>query len=303
MNLSLNTTLVPVARTVRDLRAVVQHWRAEGQSIALVPTMGALHEGHLSLVDLAGTCADKVVVSLFVNPTQFGPTEDFARYPRDEAADTAKLASRDVDLLYAPVLEEVYPQGHVTTISVPGVGEGLEGDHRPQFFTGVATIVLKLLLQVMPDVAVFGEKDFQQLQVIKRLVADLNLPVEIVGGPTVREADGLAMSSRNLYLSAEQRRTAGLFNKILGAIADQLAMGAPIAPTLTAGRQSLLRSGFDTVDYLELRHADGLAPVKAAMADPTIALRLLAVVRVDGVRLLDNMPVGSGMKRIGHGYS
>ncbi len=278
---------VPVARKVAALRAVVRQWRADGYSVALVPTMGALHEGHLSLVDLAATQADRVIVSLFVNPTQFAAHEDLDAYPRTETEDAEKLAVRACHLIYAPSADEVYPDGFATRVSVDGVGDGLESDHRPHFFSGVATVVAKLLLQAMPDYAVFGEKDYQQLLVVRRLVRDLDLPVEIVPGPTVREADGLAMSSRNAYLTAAQRQTAGLLNKVLAAVADQIRKGAPVAPTLRGGRESLLRSGFEAIDYLEVRDADTLGPLSVS----TRGARLLIVARLGGIRLLDNMAI------------
>ena len=202
------TSPLDIVRTVVDLRARVQAWRREGETVGLVPTMGVLHEGHLSLVRRSRAATTRTIATLFVNPKQFGPNEDFSVYPRDEASDAGKLADVGADLLFAPGIEEMYPAGSVTQVSVPQIGDVLEGEFRPGFFTGVATVVTKLLLQSLPDVAVFGEKDFQQLQVIRRLVADLDIPARIEGGPTVREEDGLAMSSRNAYLSEDQRRMA-----------------------------------------------------------------------------------------------
>src|SRR5512146_326278 len=203
---------IATARTVKDLRAQVAKWRQAGENVALVPTMGALHAGHLSLIAVAKAHAKRIVASIFVNPTQFGPKEDFKRYPRDEAGDLAKLAQAGVDLVFIPNAAEMYPPGFSTKVSLPSLTEDLCGAARPNHFEGVATVVTKLLLQCAPDVAVFGEKDYQQLLVIRRLVRDLNIPVEIVGGPIVREEDGLALSSRNVYLSPEQRKTAPLLH-------------------------------------------------------------------------------------------
>ena len=199
---------IATARTVKDLRAQVAKWRQAGETVALVPTMGALHAGHLSLIGVAKGHAERVVASIFVNPSQFGPKEDFKRYPRDEAGDVKKLAEAGVDLVFIPSTDEMYPAGFATKVSLPSLTDDLCGAARPNHFEGVATVVTKLLLQCAPDVAVFGEKDFQQLLVIKRLVRDLNIPVEIVGAPIVREEDGLALSSRNGYLSAAERKTA-----------------------------------------------------------------------------------------------
>src|SRR5215471_1426681 len=207
---------IAVARTLAELRARTQAWRAAGQKIALIPTMGALHAGHLAHIDVAAARAQKLVVSIFVNPTQFAPHEDFARYPRDFDSDAAKLAGPGkVDLIYAPLTVEVYPEGFATTVRVEGPARGLESDFRPHFFGGVATVVAKLFLHCRPDFATFGEKDYQQLLVVTRLARDLDLGVEILPVPTVRESDGLALSSRNAYLNSEQRKTAGQLNKVL----------------------------------------------------------------------------------------
>src|ERR1700761_6344584 len=218
---------LPVVRTVSDLRAQVASWRQEGLRIALVPTMGALHEGHLSLVRRALEEADRVVASVFVNPTQFAPGEDFEAYPRGEARDGELLASAGCALLYAPRPDAIYPPGFSTTITVAGVSAPLEGERRPTHFAGVATVVAKLLIQAAPDVAVFGEKDYQQLQVIRRMALDLDLPVTIVGAPTVRAEDGLALSSRNAYLTPEQRPVAGVLNRVMKALAEAAAAGEP----------------------------------------------------------------------------
>lgn len=249
-----------IVNSIAALRAQVAAWRAGGQRIGLVPTMGALHAGHLSLVEAARKHAGRVVVSIFVNPTQFAPHEDFDRYPRDLEADAAKLGS-GTDLIFAPGVREMYSDGFATTISVGGPSEELETDFRPHFFAGVATVVAKLLIAAQPDVAVFGEKDWQQLQVIRRLVADLALPVEIVGAPIMREADGLAMSSRNAYLKPDERKVAGRMNVILREARDP-----------GAARQALLDAGFDSVDYVAVR--DG---------------RILAAARIGSTRLIDNM--------------
>ena len=279
---------IPVARSAADLRETVAAWRKEGLSVALVPTMGALHEGHLSLVELARTKADRVVVSIFVNPTQFAPNEDFSAYPRTEAADAAKLEGQ-ADLIFAPDAADMYPDGFSTTISLTGVTEPLEGTFRPTHFAGVATVVAKLILRAMPDIAIFGEKDWQQLMVIRRMVADLNIPVEILGGPIMREADGLAMSSRNVYLSPEERKAAGQLNVILRETAANVAKGKPISEALSEGSKRILALGFDKLDYLEIRDAASLA----AFPDdrPSGPARILVAAKIGRTRLIDNMPV------------
>lgn len=274
-------------RTVADLRARIKEWRAQGLRVALVPTMGALHDGHLSLVRHALTLADRVCVTLFVNPKQFGPTEDFAVYPRREAEDAALLAGAGAHLLYAPPVEVMYPQGFSTSVAVSGISAGLCGAFRPDFLGGVATVVTKLLLQALPDVAIFGEKDYQQLQVIKTLVRDLDIPVEIQGAPTVREADGLALSSRNAYLSPEQRAIAPAIYRVLGMIAEAVANGADIAQQRDWGRSELLKAGFASVDYLELCDAVDLKPVDKL----TRPARLLVAAWLGTARLIDNIAV------------
>ena len=226
---------LPAVRTVAALRAEVRAWRAEGLRVALTPTMGFLHEGHLSLVRLGKARADRVVASLFVNPTQFAPGEDFEAYPRDEARDAALLASAGCDLLYAPSVDAMYPAGFSTTVTVAGVSAEMDGLARPTHFAGVATVVTKLLTQCQPDVAIFGEKDFQQLTVIKRLARDLDLPVEILGAPTVREPDGLALSSRNVYLTHNERGVAPKLNEALRTAAEALRRGAAVADVEAAG--------------------------------------------------------------------
>ncbi|MGQ9367151.1 pantoate--beta-alanine ligase [Azospirillum sp. A39] len=280
-------TALPVVRSVADLRARVAAWRGEGLRVALVPTMGALHDGHLALVRRAAELADRVVASVFVNPAQFAPHEDFDRYPRDEAGDAAKLASAGCHLLYAPPVREMYPEGAATTIAVAGPAEGLCGAVRPHFFGGVALVVTKLFLQALPDVAVFGEKDYQQLQVIRRFTRDLDIPVRVEGLATVREADGLALSSRNAYLTADERARAPELHRALAEAASALAGGGEGGAVLEGVRQRLAAAGFGTVDYVELRDADTLAPVARAERPA----RLLAAAWLGKARLIDNVPV------------
>ena len=278
---------LPVCRSVGDLRRRVAGWRRAGETVALVPTMGALHDGHLSLMRLARRHARRVVATIFVNPAQFAPHEDFDAYPRREAADRAKLIADGVDLLYAPTVAEMYPDGFATTIAVDGVSQGLCGTFRPQMFPGVATVVAKLLIQAAPDTAVFGEKDYQQLQVIRRLVRDLDLPVAVVGGATVREADGVAMSSRNAYLTPSERAVAPTLHRLLSSLAARLTDGAEAPPLLAAGLHELIEAGFAKVDYLELRAADDLVPLDRADRPA----RLLAAAWLGRARLIDNVAV------------
>lgn len=279
--------LPPVARRVVELRDQVKAWRNAGLKVALVPTMGALHEGHLTLVRAALESADKVVVSIFVNPTQFGPNEDFDAYPRTLDADRAALSTVGASLVYAPTVGEMYPDGFATAITVSGVSEGLCGDLRPGHFSGVATVVSKFLLQAMPDFAAFGEKDYQQLQVIRRLVRDLDIPVSIIGVPTVREADGLARSSRNAYLSAESRAIAPALYRTLQDTAAAIRAGADVDAALEAGKRAILAAGFASVDYLELRAADGLAP----LSELDRPARMLVAAYLGKTRLIDNIAV------------
>ncbi len=280
---------LPVVRTVSELRAQVGAWRSAGERVGFAPTMGALHEGHLSLVRLARSRADHVVASIFVNPTQFGPHEDFDAYPRDEARDAAWLAGVGCDLLFAPTVAEMYPQGFATTVSVAGVSEPLDGAARPGHFAGVATVVSKLLNQCGPDVAVFGEKDYQQLQVIRRLVRDLDLPVEILGAPTARAEDGLALSSRNAYLSAEERAIAPSLAHTLARACQRLRGGAPVAESELWARQTLLQAGFAKVDYVEVRGAEDLA--RLGPGPITGPARILAAAFLGRTRLIDNLAV------------
>ena len=280
-----------VARTVKALRARVDAWRSSGQSVGFVPTMGALHDGHLSLVRMAARLSDRTVASIFVNPTQFAPHEDFSSYPRNEAQDLEKLQSAGCHLAYTPPPEQMYPPGFQTSIKVEAVSQGLCGESRPHFFGGVATVVCKLLNQVRPTVAVFGEKDFQQLLVIKRMVRDLDMPVEIVGAPIVREADGLAMSSRNAYLSTDERATAGKLNKIISSMADRLSEGADASDVLNDGRMALESAGVSRVDYLEIRSETDLTPVLYGPIDPAVPARVFIAAIVGKTRLIDNWPV------------
>lgn len=280
---------IAIVRTVADLRAQVRAWKARGERVALTPTMGALHEGHLSLVALAKTKAERVVASVFVNPTQFGPNEDFDAYPRGEARDAELLASARCDLLYAPTVGEMYPEGFSTTINLTGVSEPLDGAARPGHFAGVATVVTKLLLQSGADVAVFGEKDYQQLQVIKRVVRDLDIPVEIIGAPTSRLEDGLARSSRNAYLSEAEREVAGRMNLALSDAVRRLQGGESVEKVEATGRAALERAGFQRIDYFDVRNANDLShPGPGPLNVPG---RVLAAAVIGKTRLIDNMAV------------
>ena len=280
---------LPAVRTVAELRARVRGWRAKGERVGLVPTLGALHEGHLSLVRRARQDADRVIASVFVNPAQFAAGEDFEAYPRDEARDAELLASVGCDLLYAPTAEAMYPEGFSTTVTVTGVSDSMEGAARPTHFAGVATVVAKLLIQAGPDVAVFGEKDYQQLQVIRRMVRDLDLPVEVIGAPTVRAQDGLARSSRNAYLSESERAIAGRLNVVLAEAAVALTGGAAVQPVEAQAVRLLLDAGFDRIDYLETRDADDLRRLGPGPVDAPA--RILAAATIGRTRLIDNMPI------------
>lgn len=278
-----------IVRTVAALRAQVAAWRRAGERVALVPTMGALHAGHLSLVALGRKRAERTVASLFVNPTQFAPHEDFEAYPREEAKDVERLAEARCDLLYAPSVEEMYAQGFSTAITVSGVSAPMDGQARPHHFGGVATVVCKLLNQCGPDIAIFGEKDYQQLQVIRRMVKDLDIPVEILGAPTVRAEDGLALSSRNAYLSAGERVVAGKLNLILAAAVEQLREGRPADAVEAEGLAAFAEAGFDSVDYLEVRDPDDLSRLGPGPLDGPG--RILVAARIGRTRLIDNMAV------------
>lgn len=271
-------------RTIAALRRAVAQWRAAGESVALVPTMGALHGGHLALMARARRLADRTIVSLFVNPAQFGPHEDFAKYPRDEAADRAQLREASIDLLFAPEVAEIYPSGFATVVSVGALGETLDGVHRPGHFAGVATVVVKLLIAAGADFACFGEKDYQQLQIVKRLVADLGIPTKIVGVPTVRERDGLAMSSRNAYLSADERALAPTLHRVLLDTGEHIQDGMSIEDAVARSTSELTMSGFDGVDYLTVVDPETLAPLEE-LDRPA---RILAAVQLGRARLIDN---------------
>jgi pantoate--beta-alanine ligase len=281
------STRLPVIRFTNQLRQTVQQWRRRGHKVALVPTMGGLHEGHLSLVRLAKQQAGKVVVSVFVNPTQFAPHEDYDNYPRNEERDWHKLQTVQADAMYAPDTHEIYPPDFATRVEVAGLTQTLEGISRPHFFSGVTTVVAKLFMQCLPDIAVFGEKDYQQLLVVKQLVRDLNFPISVVGAPVVREADGLAMSSRNVYLDANERAAAPQLHAILDDMATDLSGGRVIEDTIRQGWVRLEQAGF-RIDYLELRDSETLMPPETSIEAPA---RLLAAVFLGRVRLIDNVAV------------
>jgi pantoate--beta-alanine ligase len=312
------STKPKVVRGIPELRAAVAEWRQGGLKVALVPTMGALHAGHISLVRRADELADRTIVSIFVNPGQFAPHEDLARYPRDEAGDLAKLGAESCHLVWAPAVADMYPEGFATRIVPGGAAQGLESDFRPHFFGGVTTVCAKLFGSVTPDVAVFGEKDYQQLCVVKQMVRDLNMPLTIVGVETEREADGLALSSRNLYLSAEERQIAPALNRVLRAVAAKAqavvagisAGGTKRAPRATplfndpmspaqehelpeiaaicaSASAELQAAGFAQVDYVAVREADTLKVISQVGEKP---LRVLAAAWLGKTRLIDNVP-------------
>jgi pantoate--beta-alanine ligase len=279
---------IEIVRTITELRKRTNVWRRKNMSVGLVPTMGALHAGHFSLVKQSITSTDRTIATLFVNPKQFGPTEGFNVYPRDEKSDVAALLTCGVDLLFAPAVGEMYGEGAVTVVSVPGIGDVLEGAFRPDFFTGVATVVAKLLIQSLPDRAFFGEKDYQQLQVIKRMAIDLDLPVEIVGCPTVREVDGLALSSRNAFLNSGDRKNAIALNQALTEIADQTLNGAPIAGLVQAAKKKIINAGFTKVDYLAVCDPDSLVELEYV----SDSARVLGAAWLGKTRLIDNVVIG-----------
>lgn len=283
----MTTPPLPVVRTVSYLRAAVGEWRRQGLSVGFVPTMGALHDGHLSLVREAGAQADRVVTSVFVNPTQFAAHEDLGTYPRQEDRDAQLLASAGCHLLFAPESDAMYPEGFATRIEVGGPSQGLETDFRPHFFGGVAVVVAKLLNQVQADVAVFGEKDYQQLMVVRRLTADLDIPTRIVGAPTGRDGWGLALSSRNAYLSEPEL---GIARRLNGVLAEAGARARNASPSEAEAWAcgALLEAGFDRVDYVAIRRADDLAPFADAIDAPA---RILAAAWLGKTRLIDNLPV------------
>jgi pantoate--beta-alanine ligase len=282
---------IEVVRTVADLRRRVGEWRKGGASVGLVPTMGALHGGHLALVRRSLAATARTCVTIFVNPKQFGPSEDFAAYPRAEADDVEMLAEAGAHLAFAPAVAEMYPPGHATKVAVEGLGDRLEGEFRPGFFAGVATVVTKLLLQALPDRAFFGEKDFQQLLVVRRLVADLAIPVAVEGVPTVREADGLALSSRNAYLAPAERRAAPALFRTLSAVAEAMRRGAAAAEEAAKAKEMLSRAGFRKVDYVAVADAETLAPVERLAEAGGRPVRALAAAWLGRTRLIDNVAV------------
>jgi pantoate--beta-alanine ligase len=276
-----------VVKTREVLKDTINRLRSSGKIIGLVPTMGALHTGHISLARLALQHADAVVATIFVNPTQFGPNEDFSKYPRTEAEDVQKLKEAGVAIVYVPVVEEMYKKDAVTTVHVKGISEELCGAFRPGHFDGVATIVTKLFMQAMPDIAVFGEKDYQQLHIIKQFSRDLDVPVRIIGAPITREQDGLAMSSRNRYLNKEERKVAASLYRILCQTAEAVRNGQGIHEAVAHAKASLLSGGFGKVDYVEIRDAETLTPVSEVKKP----VRLLAAAHLGTTRLIDNIEV------------
>ncbi len=279
---------LPIARTVETLRATVREWRRQGLSVGFVPTMGALHEGHLTLIAEARQRADRVVASVFVNPTQFAAHEDLGTYPRNEDRDADLLAVAGCHLLFAPGVAEMYPEGSTTRIDVGGPSAGLESDFRPHFFGGVAIVVAKLLNQVQADVAVFGEKDYQQLLVVRRMARDLDIPTEILGSPTLRDGHGLALSSRNAYLSEDELAVARQLNGILFKAGVDVSAGAPVEVVESDATAALLAAGFRAVDYVAVVGADDLSRFEGAVDAPA---RILAAAWLGKTRLIDNLPV------------
>lgn len=277
-----------IIRDIAMLHRAVTALKQGGKSVALVPTMGSLHDGHLSLVRMAKRVADHAVVSIFVNPTQFGPNEDFDAYPRDEACDAAMLVEEGTSLLWAPDVRTMYPGGHSTHIEVAELGADYCGAARPGHFDGVATVVAKLFNQVRPDVAIFGEKDWQQLAIIRRMARDLDFAIDILGAPIARDADGLALSSRNAYLSTDQRAAATAFPRALNAAAKAIAGGSDVAGALVKAEAAIVAGGFNSVDYVALADADSLE----RLSDFRAPARLLAAARIGKTRLIDNLPVG-----------
>ncbi len=277
-----------VVRTVSALRRTLELYRNAGDRIALVPTMGALHRGHLALIRDAGRRARRVVVSIFVNPTQFAPNEDFTSYPRNFATDIKVLREAKVDLVWAPSVEVMYPNGFATRVAPEGAAKvGLEDEYRPHFFGGVATVVAKLFTQVSPDFALFGQKDYQQLRVVTQMAKDFDLPLKVVGVPTIREPDGLALSSRNVYLSTGERSVAPMLYRVLKGCASRIKTGEKIPHVLNVGRIEIDVAGF-ALDYLEARHALTLAPIGSPKDGP---VRLLVAARLGKTRLIDNIAV------------
>ena len=281
-------TRLKIVRTVPSLRRALEPYRKGRARVALVPTMGALHRGHMALVNEARRRAKHVVVSIFVNPTQFAPHEDFASYPRNFATDLTVLREAKIDLVWAPSVEDMYPDGFATRVMPEGAAKaGLEDEFRPHFFGGVATVVAKLFTQVSPDFALFGQKDYQQLRVVTQMARDLDLPVKVIGVPTVRESDGLALSSRNAYLSAAERAVAPMLHRVLGQCANRIKNGEKVDHVLNVGRIEIDLAGF-VLDYLEARHALSLAPIESPMKGP---IRLLVAAKLGKTRLIDNVAV------------
>jgi pantoate--beta-alanine ligase len=278
---------IEIVRTVADLRARLGDWKCSARTIGLVPTMGSLHDGHLSLVRRSLAATGRTCLTLFVNPRQFGAGEDLAAYPRDEAADVALAEAEGAHLVFAPTADDMYPKRFATQVAVPGLGDMLEGEHRPGFFIGVATVVAKLLVQALPECAFFGDKDYQQLLVIRRLVADLDIPVAIEGCPIVREPDGLALASRNAYLTADERRRAPALYQAISGVAKDIAGGADVARACAGSTTALLEAGFSAVDYVTVRDAETLEPV----TDASRPARVLAAAQLGKARLIDNVAV------------
>lgn len=280
---------VAVVRTRAELGQHIRAWKQAGETVGFVPTMGALHRGHLSLVEKAREKASRTVASIFVNPTQFAPGEDFDTYPRDSDADISKLASVGCDLVYLPTVEEMYPDGNTTNVRVEGMSDLLDGVYRPHFFYGVATVVARLFLHVQPDVAVFGEKDYQQLQIIRRMVRDLGFPVDIIGAETTRDADGLAQSSRNLYLTADERFAAGALQAALHRASVRLAIGVTPSAALDEARALVTAAGFRKLDYISLVDPDTLLDLPDTPLAPGTVARLLGAAWMGKTRLIDNI--------------
>ncbi|MCR9078690.1 MAG: pantoate--beta-alanine ligase [Hyphomonadaceae bacterium] len=280
-------------RTLADLRAVLGEHRRAGRRIGFVPTMGALHDGHVSLVEQARAASDVTVASIFVNPTQFAPGEDLDTYPRTEEADITRLAAVGTDIVYLPTVEEMYPSGSVTNVRVEEMSDLLDGIHRPHFFYGVATVVARLFVHVQPDVSVFGEKDYQQLQIIRRMVRDLGFPIEVIGGTTVRDADGLAQSSRNTYLQAEERLKANTMSSALHRAASRISIGVPVDDALGEARVRIEAAGFDRLDYVSAVDPDSLQDLPDGPIASGFVGRVLAAAWMGKTRLIDNM----GFKR------
>ncbi len=279
----------PILRRLADLRALTTQWLRDGEIVGVVPTMGALHQGHLSLVEAAKAGCDRVIVTIFVNPKQFNNPEDLANYPRTEHEDAEKLAPFGVDAIYVPDPDQIYPEGFSTTVAVAGLTDVMEGPFRPGHFEGVATVVAKLFLQTQADRAYFGEKDYQQLLVVRRMSRDLDIPIEVIGCPTVRESSGLAMSSRNLRLSAEGLQIAAQKNQIMRDMAEALSQGADFAPLAQTARDSLIAAGFTEVEYIDLRCSETLQALYRADRPA----RLFVTAWADGVRLIDNISVAA----------